>query len=112
MLVTQSYSTLCNFMDCSLPGFSVHGTPQVRIQEWVAIPSPVDLPDAGIKPRSPALQADSLPSEPPELPNQPITGSFLAREPKKGLQGWGKTFLPLPYNPLGQQVLGKIKRPE
>ena len=28
-------------------------------------PSPVDLPDPGIKPGSPALQADSLPSEPP-----------------------------------------------
>ena len=28
-------------------------------------PSPGDLPDPGIKPRSPALQADSLPSEPP-----------------------------------------------
>ena len=29
-------------------------------------PSPGDLPDPGIKPRSPALQADTLPSEPPE----------------------------------------------
>ena len=28
-------------------------------------PSPGDLPDPGIEPRSPALQADSLPSEPP-----------------------------------------------
>ena len=31
-------------------------------------PSPVDLPDPGIEPRSPALQADSLPSEPPGKP--------------------------------------------
>ena len=31
--------------------------------------SPGDLPHPGIKPRSPALQADSLPSEPPEKPN-------------------------------------------
>ena len=30
--------------------------------EWVAFPSPGDLPNPGIKPRSPALQADSLPS--------------------------------------------------
>ena len=29
-------------------------------------PSPGDLPNAGIEPESPALQADSLPSEPPE----------------------------------------------
>ena len=31
-------------------------------------PSPVDLPDPGIKPMSPALEADSLPSEPPGKP--------------------------------------------
>ena len=34
--------------------------------EWVAIPSPGHLPDPGIEPGSPALQGDSLPSEPPE----------------------------------------------
>ena len=34
-----------------------------RILEWVAIPSPADLPDPGIEPGSPALQADSLPTE-------------------------------------------------
>ena len=35
--VTQSCPTLCNPMDCSLPGFSVHGIFQARILEWVAI---------------------------------------------------------------------------
>ena len=35
-----------------------------RILEWVAYPSPADLPDSGIEPGSPALQADSLPTEP------------------------------------------------
>ena len=34
----QSCPTLCNPMDCSLPGFSVHGILQARILEWVAIP--------------------------------------------------------------------------
>ena len=34
-----------------------------RILEWVAYPSPADLPDPGIEPGSPALQADSLPPE-------------------------------------------------
>ena len=36
-----SYSVVSNFlqlMDCSLPGSSVHGIPQARILEWVAIP--------------------------------------------------------------------------
>ena len=37
-LVTQLCSTLCDPIGCSLPGFSVHGTLQVRILEWVAIP--------------------------------------------------------------------------
>ena len=46
-------------------GSSVHGILQARRLEWVAFPSPGDLPNPGIKPRSPALQADSLPSEPP-----------------------------------------------
>ena len=34
----QSCRTLCDAMDCSPPGFSVHGTPQSRILERVAIP--------------------------------------------------------------------------
>ena len=36
-LVTQSYPTLCDPMDCSPPGSSVHGILQARILEWVAI---------------------------------------------------------------------------
>ena len=36
-----------------------------RILEWLAIPFPRDFPDPGIEPGSPALQADSLQSEPP-----------------------------------------------
>ena len=35
--VTQSYPTLCNPVDCSPPGSSVHGILQARILEWVAI---------------------------------------------------------------------------
>ena len=38
MLVTQSCLTLCNPMDCSQPGSSVHGILQGRILEWEAIP--------------------------------------------------------------------------
>ena len=39
-------------------------------QSGSPFPSPEDLPDPGIKPRSPALQADALPSEPPGKPNK------------------------------------------
>ena len=37
VLVTQSCLTLCNPMDCSPPGSFIHGIPQARILEWVAI---------------------------------------------------------------------------
>ena len=63
----QSCPTLCDCMDCSLLG-SVHGILQARILEWVAIPSPRDLPSPGIEPRSPAFQIDSLLSGPPGKP--------------------------------------------
>ena len=56
-------------MDCSPPGSSVHGILQATILKWVAIPSPGDLPNPGIKPRSPALQADFLLSELPGKPH-------------------------------------------
>ena len=41
-----------------------------RQEYWsgVPFPSPGDPPDPGIEPRSPALQVDTLPSEPPEKP--------------------------------------------
>ena len=37
--VAQSCPTLCNPMDCSLPGFSIHGIFQTRVLEWDAIAS-------------------------------------------------------------------------
>ena len=49
---------------CSLPGSSVHGILQARIPEWVVTSFSRDLPDPGIKPGSPTLQADSLPFDP------------------------------------------------
>ena len=45
-------------MGCSLPGSSVHGILQGRILKWIAISFPGELPDSGIEPGSPALQAD------------------------------------------------------
>ena len=62
-LVVQLCLSLSDLMDCSPPGSSVHGILQARILEWLPFPSPGDLPDPGIEPRSPALQADSLISE-------------------------------------------------
>ena len=103
--VTQSCPTLCDPMDCSPSGSSVygivqarqlvkvkvaqacltlcdpmdytaHGILQARILEWVALPSPGDLPDPGIKPGSPALQVDSLSAEPQRKPKYTGVGSL------------------------------------
>ena len=63
VLDSQSCPILYNPTECSSPDSSVHGILQARILEWVAIPSPEVLPDPGFKPRSPALQASSLPFE-------------------------------------------------
>ena len=72
----QSFRTLCDPMDCSPPGSSVHGILQARILEWVVMPSSGDLPDPRIKlvsPMSPALQEDFLPTESPGKPLVDIT---------------------------------------
>ena len=47
MLVTQSCLTLCDPMDYSPPGSSVHGILQARILEWVAIPFSVSSRPGG-----------------------------------------------------------------
>ena len=57
-------------MDFRLLGSSVHRISQARILEWseLPFPSPGDLPDPGIEPMFPALQADSLPLSHQGLP--------------------------------------------
>ena len=52
--VAQLCLTVCDPLD-----YTVHGTLQARILEWVPFPSPGDLPNPGIEPRSPAFQVDS-----------------------------------------------------
>ena len=63
--VSQSCPTLCDLMDCSLPGSSVTEFSRQEYWSGLPFPSPGDLPDPGMEPRSLALQADSLLSEPP-----------------------------------------------
>ena len=66
--VVQSCPTLCDPMDCSLPGSSLHRIFQARVLERVA----VCISRGSSQPRdrtgSPALHADALPSEPPGKP--------------------------------------------
>ena len=57
--------------------YRVHGILQAKMLEWVDFLSPGDLPNPGIEPRSPALQVDSLPAEPPEKPKNTGVGSLF-----------------------------------
>ena len=55
-------------MDRNLPGSSLQGFSRQEYWSGLPCPSPGDLPDPGMEPRSPTLQADSLTSEPPGKP--------------------------------------------
>ena len=73
--VSQSCLTLCNPMDCSLPGSSIHGILQARILEWVAIP----FSRRFYRPRDwtqVSLMAGRLQSEPPGNPTS-VLNPFL-----------------------------------
>ena len=59
-----SHAQLCDPMNCNLPGSSVHGILQARILQWVSVPFSRGSSQSGIEPKSPTLQADTLPSEP------------------------------------------------
>ena len=70
--VAQLCPTLYDPMD-----YTVHGIPQTRILEWVAFSfSRGSSQPPGIEPRSPALQADSSPPEPPGKPKNTGVGSL------------------------------------
>ena len=70
--VVQSRLILCNPMDYSPPGSSVHGISQARIQNGLPFPSPGVLLDPGVKPESPAFPALAdgfFTTEPPGKPS-------------------------------------------
>ena len=71
---TQSCPAHCDPID-----YIVYGILQVRILEWVAVPSPGDLTNPEIKPRYPTLQADSLPADLPGKPPPPLFFQLLPR---------------------------------
>ena len=85
--VAQSCPTLCHTMDCT-----VHGILPDTILERVAFLFSRDLPNPGIKPRSPTLQADSFPAEAQGKLKNTGVGSlsllqqiFLNQESNRGL---------------------------
>ena len=76
--VAQLCLTLCDPMDCNPPGSSIHGILQARILEWVAVSSSRGSSQPPGEPRSPALQADALPSEPAGKPNFAFISSSIS----------------------------------
>ena len=108
--VVQSCPTLCDPM-----GYTVHGILPVRILEWVAFPFSRDLPNPGIEPRSPALQADSLPAEPQGKPKNTGVGSlslfqriFLTQESNQGLLYCRQILYQLSYQGSPGKTIGKV----
>ena len=68
----QSCPTLCNSMDCSPPGSSVKECSWQEYCSGLPCTPPGNLPNPGMEPMSPALQADWLSTEPPGKPIQMI----------------------------------------
>ena len=64
-------------------GYRGHGILQARILEWWLFPSPGDFPNRGIEPRSPTLQAVSLPAEPQGQDTAPLISFLLRQECKE-----------------------------
>ena len=97
-LVTQLCPTLCDRIDYSLPGSSIHGNSPDKMTAvgfHISIQlgrSPGDLPNPGFEPRSPTLHVDSLPSETLRKHKNTgvgslslLQGNFLTQESNQGL---------------------------
>ena len=100
-LVAQLCSTLCNSMDCSPPGSSVHGNLQTRMLGWVTMPPSRGSSQPRDQTQVPTLQAYSLPTEPPGKPKNTGVGSlsilqwiFLTQESKPGSPAFQVDSLP------------------
>ena len=76
---------------------------QARILDWVDFPFSRDSSNPGIKPRSPTLQADSLPTEPRGKPTNHVV--WLKKQTKKDL---GNTFGEIPQEER-QQGKGQVE---
>ena len=91
--VAQLYPTLCDPMDCSPPGSSVHGILQARILEWVPFPPPGDLPHPGSEPVSlvsPTLAGEFFTTGPPKKPYLYLLHWFFKTGLEKKKIVWGR----------------------
>ena len=83
MFVAQLCLTLCDPLDCSLPGSSSMEFSRQEYCSGLPFPSPGKPHNPGIKPGLPTLQTDSLPSEPP---GNPFGGRRKGFEDMKALE--------------------------
>ena len=91
----------------------------IPVEKGSSIPSPGDLPNTGIEPRSPALRADSLPAEPQGKPKKTgvsslslLRGIFLTQELNRGLLHCRKILYQLSYHgstPSGARLVKYVK---
>ena len=89
-------------MDCSLPGSSLSmGFPRQEYWSGLPFPSPGALPDPEIEPGSPALQADTLPSESPGKPLETPSELLDCNRTPRALR---VTALPLRYQCIVIQI--------
>ena len=105
----QSCLTLCDPVDCSPPASCPWGFSRQEYLSGLPCPSPGDIPNPGIEPRSPALLTDSLPSESPAgKPKNTrvgrlslLQGNFPTQESNQGLLHWQAGSWPLapPWKP-------------
>ena len=110
--VTQSCPTLCDPID-----YTVHGILQARILEWQPFPYSKGSSQPKIKPRSPTLQADSLPVESPGKPKNIQVGSlsllqwiFPTKELNRGLPHCRQILYQLNYQGIQKQARRRGKR--
>ena len=105
----QLCQTLCDPMNCSPPGSSVHGILQAEYWSELPTPSPGYLPDPGIEPRSPTLQADALTAAPPGKP----TGGPAKTKQRKPWQAAGCLRVPVPTAPCRMMapITSSLERP-
>ena len=119
-LVAQRCLTLCSPVDCSPPDSSVHGDcPGKNTGAGFHALHQGNLPNPGTEPRSSALQADSLPFEPPGKPKDTGVGShsllqgiFPTQELNQGLLNCRWILYQLSYqgSPVIKPNEGSIKR--
>ena len=108
-LVIQSCPTLCDPIDYTQPGSSVHGIFQARKLKF---PSPEDLPEPGTEPESPALVGGFFTNEPPGKPRDrqtSLASQVRVNPPSRGRCGPRSSRNPL-FPSISQDTRARVSR--